>query len=162
MKIDPKLDLVLERHVDVPTELVWAAWTKAEHLKKWFCPKPWRVTDCEIDLRPGGIFRTTMEGPNGERFEHPGCYLEVVPQRRLTFTDALEAGFRPIRTLSPLGFRFTAHVLFEPAFGGTKYTAIALHAEEADARKHDEIGFTAGWGKALDQLVEAIEGGAIR
>ena len=38
--INPKLDLVLERVVDVPVELVWKAWTTPEHLKKWFCPKP--------------------------------------------------------------------------------------------------------------------------
>jgi uncharacterized protein YndB with AHSA1/START domain len=37
---DPKLDLVLERVVDVPKELVWRAWTIPEHLKKWFTPVP--------------------------------------------------------------------------------------------------------------------------
>src|SRR5262249_46817729 len=47
-KPDPKLDLVLERVVDVPPHLVWEAWTKPEHLKKWFCPRPWKTTDCEI------------------------------------------------------------------------------------------------------------------
>jgi uncharacterized protein YndB with AHSA1/START domain len=40
-KLDPKLDLVLERVVDVPPRLVWAAWTRPEHLKKWFTPAPW-------------------------------------------------------------------------------------------------------------------------
>ena len=57
---DPKLDLVLERVIDVPRRLVWEAWTRPEHLKEWFCPKPWGVSDCEIDLRPGGIFRTHL------------------------------------------------------------------------------------------------------
>ena len=56
--IDPKLDLVLERVVDVPVHLVWKAWTEPEHLKPWFCPKPWYVSECEIDLRPGGMLRT--------------------------------------------------------------------------------------------------------
>ena len=37
---DPRLDLVLERVVDVPRRLVWAAWTQPEHLVKWFCPLP--------------------------------------------------------------------------------------------------------------------------
>ena len=40
IKPDPKLDLVLERVVDVPRELVWAAWTKPEHLTQWFTPRP--------------------------------------------------------------------------------------------------------------------------
>ena len=38
---DPNLDLILERVVDVSPELVWAAWTKPEHIKKWFTPIPW-------------------------------------------------------------------------------------------------------------------------
>jgi uncharacterized protein YndB with AHSA1/START domain len=37
---DPKLDLVLERVVDVPPDLVWAAWTRSEYIKKWFTPLP--------------------------------------------------------------------------------------------------------------------------
>ena len=38
--IDPKLDLMIERTVDVPPSLVWQAWTTPHHLKEWFCPKP--------------------------------------------------------------------------------------------------------------------------
>ena len=93
--IDPKLDLVLEREIDVPRHLVWEAWTKPEHLKVWFCPRPWSVSDCEIDLRPGGIFRTTMRSPEGAEFPNVGCYLEVVPQERLVFTSVLLPGYRP-------------------------------------------------------------------
>jgi len=60
-KSNPKLDLVLHRLVPVRRELVWKAWTEPKHLKKWFTPKPWRTTECRIDLRPGGIFRTVMK-----------------------------------------------------------------------------------------------------
>jgi uncharacterized protein YndB with AHSA1/START domain len=75
---DPRLDLLLERVVDVPPELVWAAWTVPEHVKKWFTPAPWTTVDCEIDLRPGGIFRFVMRSPEGQEFPNVGCYLEVV------------------------------------------------------------------------------------
>lgn len=37
---DAELDLVLERVIDVPRELVWAAWTRPEHLERWFTPTP--------------------------------------------------------------------------------------------------------------------------
>ena len=57
--VNHDLDLVLERVVDVPAHLIWKAWTEPEELKPWFCPKPWRTTEAEIDLRPGGIFRNS-------------------------------------------------------------------------------------------------------
>jgi uncharacterized protein YndB with AHSA1/START domain len=85
---DPKLDLVLERILDVPRRLVWAAWTQPEHVKQWFVPAPWTMIDCEIDLRPGGIFRTVMRSPEGEEFPGVGCYLEVIRNERLIWTDA--------------------------------------------------------------------------
>jgi uncharacterized protein YndB with AHSA1/START domain len=51
--------------------------------------------DCEIDLRPGGIFRTTMRSPEGEEFPNFGCYLEVIPNEQLIWTNALQPGYRP-------------------------------------------------------------------
>ncbi|WP_342363074.1 SRPBCC family protein [Terrarubrum flagellatum] len=148
-KIDPKLDLVLERVIDVPRELVWAAWTQPEHLKKWFCPRPWMVTECELDLRPGGIFRTVMRGPEGQEFPNIGCYLEVVPNERLVFTDALQPGYRPSE--NPF---FTGALMLASQGAGTKYTAMAIHRDEATRKKHEDMGFHQGWGTALDQLVE--------
>jgi uncharacterized protein YndB with AHSA1/START domain len=146
--IDPTRDLVLERTVDVPPELVWLAWTTPKHLMKWFTPAPWTVTACEIDLRPGGIFSTTMRSPEGQEFPNVGCYLEVVPHKRLVFTDALLPGYRPAQTSF-----MTAIIDIEPSGSGTRYTATALHNDEAARKKHEEMGFHHGWGTALDQLV---------
>lgn len=50
--IDPTLDIVLEREVDVSPDLVWTAWTTPEHVKKWFAPRPYETVDCQIDPRP--------------------------------------------------------------------------------------------------------------
>jgi uncharacterized protein YndB with AHSA1/START domain len=148
-KLDPKLDLVLERVVDVPPALVWEAWTKPEHLRHWFTPKPWTVAYCEVDLRPGGTFRTVMRGPDGEEHDIAGCYLEIVPQQRLIWTDALLPGYRP--SANPF---FTAIVELEPSGKGTRYTATAIHRDEDGRKKHEEMGFHQGWGTVLDQLVE--------
>lgn len=145
---DPRLDLVLERVIDVPPNLVWMAWTKPEHVSRWFTPAPWTVADCEIDLRPGGIFRTVMRSPDGKEFPNVGCYLEVVPIERLVWTDALLPGYRPSQT--PF---FTAVITLEPQGAGTRYTATAIHRDEAGRQRHEEMGFREGWGKALDQLV---------
>lgn len=68
MKINPKLDLVLERVIDVSPEAVWDAWTKPELLKQWFTPAPWKTVECSIDLRQGGAFSTTMQSPEGQQF----------------------------------------------------------------------------------------------
>jgi uncharacterized protein YndB with AHSA1/START domain len=160
--LDPECDLVLEREVPVPVELVWAAWTQPVHLMKWFCPLPWQVTECQIDLRPGGRFRTLMRGPDGTEVDHRFCYLEVVPMKRLVWTDALEAGYRPNQRPGPLPFRFTGVLTMESSAKGTRYKAVAMHADPASARKHDEIGFSEGWGIATDQMVGAILKGEIR
>ena len=154
--IDPKLDLVLERVVDAPRELLWKAWTTPEHLKPWFCPKPWETVECEIDLRPGGIFYTKMRGPEGQEFPGTGCYLEIVPNERLVWTGALLPHYRPQAV--PEGVPvFTAVLTFEPHPQGTKYTAHVMHKDEAARAAHDAMGFHTGWGKALDQLVEFVK-----
>lgn len=149
---DPKLDLVLDREIDVPVELVWEAWTTPESIKEWFCPKPWSVSSCEIDLRPGGRFNTVMRSPEGQEFPNSGCYLEVVPNKRLVFTDTLLPGFRP----SPKPF-FSAALLLEPTATGTRYTAIAIHGNEETRKQHEEMGFHDGWGTVVDQLVAHIK-----
>jgi uncharacterized protein YndB with AHSA1/START domain len=149
---DPKLDLVLERVVDIPPTLVWAAWTTPEYLKHWFTPAPWRTVDCEIDLRPGGIFRTVMRSPEGHEFANTGCYLEVIENEKLVWTAALKPGYRPQSAAGAM--LFTAVILLEPhGAAGTKYTAIAIHGDEEGAKNHANMGFHDGWGKALDQLV---------
>lgn len=154
MIIDPKLDLVLERIVDVPPALVWEAWTTPKHLKEWFVPKPWSISSCEVDLRPGGLFKTVMRSPDGQDFPNLGCYLEIVPQQRLVWTDALQPGFRPaLAPTSCLPNFMTAIIALAPHGSGTKYTAIALHSDEAGRKKHHEMGFHEGWGTCLDQLV---------
>jgi len=153
---DARLDLVLERVVDVPRELVWAAWTTPEHLKKWFTPAPWTTVDCEIDLRPGGVFRTVMRSPEGQDFTNSGCYLEIVENEKLVWTNALAPGYRPVGESSgpPCDtFPFTAVLSLQPRGKGTKYTALVLHRDEDGRKKHAEMGFQDGWGKALDQLV---------
>lgn len=146
---DPNLDLKLERFIDVPVELVWKVWTEPEHVKVWFCPKPWGVSDCEIDLRPGGMFRTTMLSPEGQEFPNMGCYLDIVPMERLVFTDALLPGYRPAEKSFMTGV-----VTMKPEGTGTRYIAMAIHNNLEAKKQHEEMGFHDGWATALDQLVE--------
>jgi len=149
-------DLILERTLDAPIELVWEAYTNPEHIKQWFAPKPYEITECELDLHPGGIFRIRMVGPDGFDTGHgvPGCVLEVVDREKLTWTSALGPGYRP--NLSGEGcesFPFTAVVTFADAGNGkTAYRAVALHKDVADREKHEQMGFNEGWGTVAGQL----------
>ena len=156
---DPRLDLLFERIIDVPPHIVWKAWTTPDLLKKWFTPAPWTTVDCEIDLRPGGVFRTVMRSPEGQEFPNAGCYLEVVENERLVWTNALAPGFRPTQPSAAMPcdtFAYTVILSLEPQGKGTRYRAVVLHGDEEARRKHDEMGFQEGWGKALDQLVDSV------
>jgi uncharacterized protein YndB with AHSA1/START domain len=92
---DPQLDLSFERIVDVPPERIWAAWTTPALINQWFTPAPWKTSGCQIDLRPGGGFHTVMTSPEGESFPNVGCYLEVVPNRKLVWTSTMGPNYRP-------------------------------------------------------------------
>jgi uncharacterized protein YndB with AHSA1/START domain len=154
---DPTLDLVLEREVDVPPELVWKAWTTPELVKQWFAPKPYETPQCEIDLRPGGQFRSVMRSPEGDEFDNVGCFLEVSPNERLSWTSVLGPDFRPAAA-DPEELQMTAIVEMQPnGSGGTRYRAVAVHSKVADRKRHEEMGFQDGWGAALDQLVEVMK-----
>jgi uncharacterized protein YndB with AHSA1/START domain len=164
-QINPELDLVLERVIDVPCELVWKAWTTPELLMPWFCPLPWKTVECEIDLRIGGNFYTVFQTPEGQRFPNTGCYLELVKNEKLTWTNALEPGFRPVKLpeASPghecAEFLMTATIMLAPHANGTKYTALVQHANVEARIAHAKMGFHEGWGTCADQLVAFIKKG---
>jgi uncharacterized protein YndB with AHSA1/START domain len=162
-QLNPALDLSFERIVDVPREQIWAAWTTPEKLLPWFCPLPWKTVECEIDLRPGGRFYTVMQSPEGQQFPNDGCYLEIIANQKLVWTNALAPGFRPVNPpqTSPghecAEFLMTASILLEPHANGTKYTALVQHANQESRMKHEQMGFKEGWGACLDQLVALIK-----
>jgi uncharacterized protein YndB with AHSA1/START domain len=151
-------DLVLERTLDAPIDLVWKAYTDPEHLKRWFAPRPYEITEIELDLKPGGIFRLRMIGPDGLDTGHgtPGCVLEVIERERLVWTSALGPEFRP----NEMGegcesFPMTAVITFADAGNGkTAYKAVALHKDAADKEAHEKMGFHDGWGTTASQLEE--------
>lgn len=140
-------DLSITRHIDAPRHILWRCWTEPELLKQWFTPRPWTTPEVELDLRAGGANRLLFRGPNGEEFLNRGVYLEVVPDERLVFTDAYVDAWTP--SAEPF---ITAIVTFADEGQGTRYTALVRHWTEAAKKRHEEMGFHAGWGKATDQL----------
>jgi uncharacterized protein YndB with AHSA1/START domain len=64
-------------------------------LKQWFAPAPFTTPVVEVDLRVGGANRIVMKGPDGQEIPCPGTYLEIVPNRKLVFTDAYTGDWMP-------------------------------------------------------------------
>ncbi len=163
MTPDPRLDLQFHRDVPISPADLWEGWTNPEVLMKWFCPRPWKVVDCEIDLRPGGIFRTVMQSPEGINMpDNLGTFLAVEPLKRLVWTNALGPDFRPKPKPEDehLGFFFVVDLRFSPLpNGGAHYAAIVMHQDAAGRQSHADMGFEQGWGMALDQLVELKQSG---
>ena len=153
--IDPKLDIVFERFVDAPPRLVWEALTRPEHIKEWYMPRAWgSVAKCELDARPGGVFRIDIATKDGREVPNLGCVLEAVPMERLVWTSMLFPGYRPaVFDDIPI----TAIMTVKAEGKGTRYTFTALHRDEADVKKDLESGWKEGTEIALDQLVEHVK-----
>jgi uncharacterized protein YndB with AHSA1/START domain len=82
---------------------------------------------------------------------------KVVPNEKLVWTSVLGPGYRPAIRGAGTGpgeeLHFTAIIMIGAQGTRTKYTAIAIHGDEATAKKHEGMGFYQGWRTALDQLV---------
>ena len=143
-------ELSLVRIIDVPADKLFKCWTTAERMNEWFCPKPWYVSRAELDVRTGGSSLIVMNGPNGEEVANPGIYLEVVPNKRIVFTDAFTSAWAPSQKPFMVGI-----VEFEDLGDGTtRYTATARHWSVEDRKTHEAMGFQEGWGIVADQMAE--------
>ncbi len=149
---DTPFELAIERQIDAPPEIVWKVMT--ERLPEWWCPKPWRAEVVEQDWRPGGRNAVTMYGPNGEESGGEGIFLEVVPNRRIIFTDAFKAGWIPQEPFMVGFFELT------PDGDGTHYRAGARHWSEAAFNQHKDMGFEGGWSTVAAQLAALAEAAA--
>ena len=157
-RLNTNLDMVFRRHTHLTPVEMWEAWTNPRTLMKWLCPKPWIVTECELELWPGGKFYTVMRSPDGKDYPSEGCFLVVEENRRLVWTTTMSAGYRPVKLPeSEPGveqFHFTAHVEFIEEGGSTLYQVTAIHGDLESLKQHETMGFQDGWGAAYEQLLE--------
>jgi uncharacterized protein YndB with AHSA1/START domain len=78
-------ELHITRIFNAPRELVFKAWTDPEHLPKWWGPKGFTNTVQEIDIRPGGVWRYVMHGPDGVDYDNKIVYHEVISPERIVY-----------------------------------------------------------------------------
>ncbi len=136
-------EFTISRTFDAPRHLVFEAWTKAEHVARWFTPRPLTTAECEVDFRPGGAFRVVMIMPNGTPHPFEGTFVEIVAPERLVFEG----------TIHPEGNRVRTTVTFAADGEKTTLTARQTYAFESDSTR----GAPVGWGLTLDQLGEHLK-----
>lgn len=162
ISIDTRLDLAIERELAVPVGLVWRGLTEPDLLRQWFCPKPWGVSECRIDLRPGGEFHTVMRDPDGREYPDTACFLEVVAEKRLVWTSVLVADYRPAAPATAdekecAHIAMTVIVELEQIPAGTRYRAHVMHNAPEQRQAHEAMGFHEGWGTTITQLEELLQ-----
>jgi uncharacterized protein YndB with AHSA1/START domain len=145
-------EIVFTRLFDAPRELVWEAWTDSQQVVQWWGPRGFTTTTHEMDVRPGGVWRFIMHGPDGTDYPNKIVYNEVVPSERLAYTHGSDDG-------DDESGRFQVTVTFADHGGKTRLTMRALFAsaEECD-RVVKEFGAIDGGNQTLDRLAEHLAG----
>ena len=81
----PDREIIMTRAFAAPRELVWKAWTNPKHIKAWWGPNGFTTTNLEVDVRPGGVWRFIMHGPDGTDYPNKIVYAEIVMPERLVY-----------------------------------------------------------------------------
>lgn len=142
-------EMVITRLINAPRELVWKVWTTPEHVKHWWGPDGFTNTIHEMEVKPGGVWRFMMHGPDGTDFPNKIVFEEVVKPERLVYTHSSDDENDPTR--------FHSVVTFEDKGGKTYITMRALFAtaEERD-RVVKEFGAVEGGNQTLRRLQQYL------
>lgn len=139
-------ELVITREFEAPARILFEAHSKPEHIKKWFGPRGWPVTLCEMDFRKGGRFRFQMTGPGGEKGPpFGGEYLEILPNQKIVYDNGFE---------EPGSEKMIVTITFDEKGGKTKLTMHTVFASVAMRKLHVGGGIEEGVNSGLDQLAE--------
>lgn len=147
-------EVVITRVFDAPREMVWEAWTDAEQIVKWWGPHGFTLTIDAMDVRPGGVWKSTMYGPDGTEYLNDCVFTEVVRPERIVYT--LIPGRKRDRTAQEPD-RVQASWLFEAQGRKTKVTLRMLfpsaEARDCFAREYKVVE---GGNETLDRLQDHL------
>jgi uncharacterized protein YndB with AHSA1/START domain len=137
--------IVLTRMLEAPREQVFELWTSAEHLANWWGPNGFTTTTHEADIRPGGVWRFTMHGPDGTDYSNVLHYEQVDPPELITFTHGDDVGEMP---------PFRGTITFDDFQGMTILTMRTVFASVDELQRQvEKIGAIEGGNQTLDRLV---------
>lgn len=138
-------ELVFNRVFDAPRELVFEAWTDPKHVGHWWGPNGFTITTHEMDVRPGGVWRFIMHGPDGVDYENKIVYTEIVKPERLVYLHGSDE--------EDESGQFQVTVTFAEQGSKTRITMQMLFASAADRdRVVEEFGAIEGANQTLDRL----------
>jgi len=141
--------LIISRVFDAPRALVFAAFTKPEHLAQWWGPKGWTLPVCTVDFRPGGVWHYCMRGPNGEESWGRAVYREIVEPERIVSVDAFsDAEGNVVAGMPAMVITLT----FEEHDGKTTLTNRAQFTTVADVEAALAMGMMQGLTETWDRL----------
>ncbi|MGJ4746603.1 SRPBCC family protein [Leptospira sp. SA-E8] len=110
---------------DAPRELVWEAWTDPKQVAIWWGPNGFTNTIHEMSVKPGGIWRFMMHGPDGTDYPNHIQYIEVVKPEKLVYDHGDDANPK----------QFHVVVLFEEEGPKTKITMRTTFSSEEEAKE---------------------------
>jgi uncharacterized protein YndB with AHSA1/START domain len=143
--------IVLTRVIDAPRERVFAMWTDAQHVARWWGPKGFTNPVCEVDARLGGAMRIVMRAPDGAEYPMTALFHEIVAPERLVFTSAAvdAEGRRLLDGITTVTF----------AVAPGNQTKLTVQASVVGLVTHADAmlaGMEPGWSQTLDRLVDFV------
>lgn len=78
--------LVVRRTIWASAERIFDAWTKPEHLRVWWGPRPVTCSDASVDLRVGGRYVIANALPDGTTVVIEGVFRDIRRPRMLVYT----------------------------------------------------------------------------
>lgn len=109
-------ELVLQRDIPFPRELVWKAMTDPVHVNKWWGPNGFTCENVRMNFRVGGVWAFDMLGPDGTRYPNHAVFKEIVPPSKLVFDQG-----------DGTKFWFEMTITLAEAAGGTRVTIRQLY-----------------------------------
>jgi uncharacterized protein YndB with AHSA1/START domain len=100
---DPRA-MIGTREFDAPRDLVYAVFTDPKHLAQWWGPNGFTTTTSSFDMRPGGVWRFVMHGPDGRDYQNRITYEEIVPPARIVYRHGGEPDVEPVQMRQTIVF----------------------------------------------------------
>lgn len=97
-------EIATTRIFDAPRELVWKVWTAQEHIGQWWGPKGFTTTTYSMDVKPGGVWRFVMHGPDGRDYQNKITFIEVVKPERLAYKHGGDKDVEPVNHQTTVTF----------------------------------------------------------